>query len=210
MFTGLVKELGIVRQISGLGKLYRLSIEAKDISNDAAIGDSVAVNGVCLTLTGKDKNTLSFDVMGETVRQSNISKLKHGDPVNLETALKIGEKLGGHFVTGHIDCVGRIKDIKRGADDVSIGVVFPEEYNNLVVEKGSIALDGISLTIGSPSGEAAGKTCSNAVTVYIIPHTLKMTTLGSKRAGDEVNIEFDIIGKYLAKYNNKFEKGQVS
>lgn len=195
MFTGIIKELGKVRSVSGLGNIYKLSIEAKDIVKDLSIGDSVAVNGACLTLTKKDKNILDFDVMGETMRRTNLRKIKPQDFVNLEDSLKAGSSLSGHFVSGHIDCVGRIKDIKRVADDVSIEVIFPEGYSKLVVDKGSIALDGISLTIG--------KALKDSVTVYIIPHTLKMTTLGTRRAGDEVNIEFDLIGKYVV---NLFEK----
>ncbi len=190
MFTGIIKELGRVHQISGLGGQYRLSVEAKDIINGIAVGDSIAINGVCLTLTEKSKNTLNFDVMGQTLKRTNLSKLRYGDIVNVEDSLKVGGSLSGHFVTGHIDCVGKIKDVKQAANNVSIEVAFPEGYSGLVIEKGSIAIDGISLTIGK-----AGK-CS--VIVYIIPHTLKMTTLGFKRAGDEVNIEFDIIGKYVA------------
>ena len=188
MFTGIVKELGKVRRISGLGGVYKLSVEAKDIAGGLNIGESVSVNGACLTLTGKDKNVLDFDVMGETFKRTNISKLKIGESVNLELALRAGDPLGGHFVTGHIDCVGRIREIRRASDNYSIEVVFPGEYKKFVVEKGSISLDGISLTVGSVGG---GKTI-----VHIIPHTLKVTTLGSKRPGDEVNIEFDIIGKY--------------
>lgn len=191
MFTGIIKELGRVSQISGLGRTYRLSVESKDIITSAATGDSVAVNGVCLTVTEKDKKALHFDVMGETLKRTNLSKIKYGDLVNLEDALKAGGSISGHFVSGHIDCTGRIKDISKSANDVSVEVTFPESYSNLVVEKGSIALDGISLTVG--------KALRGSVTVYIIPHTLKMTTLGSKRPGDDVNIEFDIISKYVAK-----------
>ena len=189
MFTGIIKELGKIQRISGLGNIYKISVEVKDLALQAKIGDSVAVNGVCLTLTGKNKNFLDFDLMGETAKRTNISKLKIGEAVNLESALKAGDPLGGHFVTGHIDCVGRIKDIGRYGDNYSIRVSFPEEYKRLIVEKGSIALDGISLTVGKVEG--------NSAIVYIIPHTLKITTLGSKSAGGEVNIEFDIIGKYV-------------
>ena len=189
MFTGIVKELGIVRRISGLGRIYKLSIEAKALSGGLGTGDSVSVNGVCLTLTGKDKNVLDFDVMGETFNRTNISKVRIGEPVNLEGALKVGDQLGGHFVTGHIDCVGKIKEIGRAGEDYSLEVTFPDKYKRFVVEKGSISLDGISLTVGS-SGDGSA-------VVYIIPHTLKATTLGSKRRGDEVNIEFDIVGKYI-------------
>ena len=191
MFTGIIKELGRIRNMSGLGKLYKLQIEAKDIVGGACLGDSISVNGVCLTLTEKRGSTLSFDCLGETMKRTNLSKLKYGDPVNLEDSLKVGSSLGGHFVSGHIDCVGKIKNINRTSDDVSIEVAFPEEYGKLVVEKGSIALDGISLTIG--------KVLKNSVIVYLIPHTLNVTALGFKKTGDELNIEFDIIGKYVAK-----------
>ncbi|MCX5665738.1 MAG: riboflavin synthase, partial [Candidatus Omnitrophica bacterium] len=189
MFTGIVKELGKVRRISGLGGLYKLSVEAKNVADGSNIGDSVSINGVCLTLTAKNKNALDFDVMGETFKRTNFSKLTIGEAVNLEPALRVGDPLGGHFVTGHIDCVGRIRDIRRAGDNYSIEIAFPPEYKKLVVEKGSIALDGISLTVGSVGNSSA--------VVHIIPHTLKLTTLGSKRSGDEVNIEFDIIGKYI-------------
>jgi riboflavin synthase len=189
MFTGIVKSLGKVRRISGLGGIYKLSIEAKDITLGLNIGDSVAINGACLTLTGKDKNVMDFDVMGETFKRTNFSKLKIGESVNLEDALRAGDPLGGHFVAGHIDCVGRIREIRRAGDNYSIEVALPAEYKKLVVEKGSIALDGVSLTVGVVGNGSA--------VIHIIPHTLKVTTLGSKRPGDEVNIEFDIIGKYI-------------
>jgi riboflavin synthase len=189
MFTGIVKELGIVRGLSGLGNIYKLSVEARDIVEGLKIGDSVAVNGACLTLTGKNRNVLEFDVMAESVRRTALGKLGAQDAVNLEDALKAGSPIGGHFVTGHIDCIGRIRQITRRSHEVSIEISFPEEYRPLVVEKGSITLDGISLTVGKVSG--------NCVTVYIIPHTLEITTLGKKRTGDEMNIEFDLIGKYV-------------
>ena len=189
MFTGIVKELGKIRRISGLGGVYKISVEAEDTARGLNIGDSVSINGACLTLTGKDKNILDFDVMGETFNRTNISKLKIGESVNLEGALRAGDPLGGHFVTGHIDCMGKIRQVRRTGDNYSLEVSFPVEYKKFVVEKGSISLDGISLTVGSVRD-------GNAV-VHIIPHTLKVTTLGSRRPGDEVNIEFDIIGKYI-------------
>ena len=199
MFTGIIKEMGTVRSISGLGNLYKLSIEAADIAEGLKVGDSVAVNGVCLTLTGKKRNVLDFDVMAQTIRETGLGKIKVRDRVNLEDALKAGSPIGGHFVTGHVDCVGRIRQIGRSSNEVSIEVSFPEGYNALVVEKGSITLDGASLNVG--------KALKNGVTVYMIPHTLSVTTLGEKSPGDEINVEFDLIGKYIA---NRFEKGRVS
>jgi riboflavin synthase len=195
MFTGIIKELGAVRGISGLGNIYKLSIEVKDVAGALKTGDSVAVNGVCLTLTAKNKNMLSFDVMAETMRRTNLGRLGPGDAVNIEDALKAGDSIGGHFVTGHIDCAGRIKDVKKSSGEVSIEVSFPAEYSALVVEKGSITLDGISLTVGDA--------LQNSVTVYVIPHTLSVTTLGRKRSGDEVNIEFDLIGKYVTRLEKR-------
>lgn len=199
MFTGIIKELGRVHSLSGLGNIYKLSVEVKDIADGLNIGDSISVNGACLTLTGKKKNILEFDVMAETIRKTGLGKLAPGNSVNLEDALKASSPIGGHFVTGHVDCVGRIRDIRHASDEVSIEVTFPEEYSSLVVQKGSISLDGISLTVG--------KVVKNNFTVYIIPHTLKVTTFGNKRIGDEVNIEFDLIGKYIA---NLVEKGRIS
>lgn len=189
MFTGIVKEVGKVSRISGLGGIYKLSVEAKSAAGGLNIGDSVSVNGVCLTLTGRDKNIMDFDVTGETFNRTNISRLKIGEPVNVEGALKAGDPLGGHFVTGHIDCVGKIREIRRSGGNYSIEISFPAEYKKFVVEKGSISLDGISLTVG--------RVGDGNTTVHIIPHTLKVTTLGSRRPGDQVNIEFDIIGKYI-------------
>lgn len=199
MFTGIVRELGRVHNISGLGSIYKLSIEAKDIAKGLEIGDSVAVNGACLTLVEKNKNVLTFDVMAETLRKTSLGKLRVNDAANLEESLRAGAFIGGHFVAGHIDCVGRIKDIRRSSGEISIDITFPEEYSHLVVQKGSITLEGISLTVGNIS--------KNCLTVYIIPHTLKVTTLGVKKAGDDINIEFDTIGKYVAKL---FEKTRIS
>jgi riboflavin synthase len=195
MFTGIIKELGTVRNISGLGNIYKLSVEIKDSASDAKIGDSIAINGACLTLTKKNKNMLDFDVMAETMRKTALGRLRPYDQVNIEYALKAHSPIGGHFVTGHIDCVGKITDIKRSSGEVSVEIVFPQEHKDLVVKKGSVALDGISLTVGDVVG--------NSMIVYIIPHTLNVTTLGSKKRQDEINIEFDMIGKYVVKLAKK-------
>ena len=202
MFTGIVKETGVVRRFVKSGPAYRLEAQSSEIYKDAGIGDSVSVNGVCLTLIQKSGNALNFDVMEETVRRSALSSLKKGDKVNLEDSLKAGGSIGGHFVLGHIDCVGRIANIKNVAGECAIEVGFPDRFANMVVVKGSIALDGISLTVG-----AAGK---DTFIVYVIPHTLKVTNLGSKNAGDNVNIEFDIIGKYIARFDDLKTGGRIS
>lgn len=191
MFTGIIKELGSVKSIEKIGDIYRLEIESKSISKSADIGDSIALNGVCLTLVKKNNGILSFDCMEETIRRTALGGLKSNDWVNLEGALRAGDPLGGHFVLGHVDCLGMVRNFGKQGNDVSMEIEVPGEFRRLVVEKGSIAIDGISLTIG--------KAQANNFKVYIIPHTLKVTTLGSKKRGDRVNIEFDIIGKYVLK-----------
>ncbi|MBI5144286.1 MAG: riboflavin synthase [Candidatus Omnitrophica bacterium] len=191
MFTGIIKEIGRVHEISRAGNLYKLAIQSKDIFKSVNIGDSVSVNGACLTVKEKKGDILSFDVVDETIRKTNLKTLKTKNLVNLEDSLKAGEPFSGHFVLGHIDCVGEIKDARRIGDDIAMDIAIPEEFIDLIVEKGSIAIDGISLTIG--------RIRENRFNVYLIPHTLEATTLGLKRRGDGLNIEFDIIGKYIAR-----------
>lgn len=191
MFTGIVKELGMVQKLYRRGGLYRLAVSSRSIFKGVNAGDSVAVNGVCLTLVGKEKGSLSFDVTEETARRSGLANFKDGDKVNLEDSLKAGAALGGHFVLGHVDCVGKIRAVKKVGGEHIMEIEFPKGFTRLVVAKGSVALDGVSLTVGAAREESFD--------VYMIPHTLKATNLGHKRSGDPVNIEFDIIGKYAAR-----------
>jgi riboflavin synthase len=188
MFTGIVKELGSVKSMTLSGGVYRLEVESKLLSGKADIGNSMAVNGVCLTIVKCKGAVLSFDVMSETVSRTGLAFIKPGAYVNLEDPIRAGDQFGGHFVQGHIDCAGRISGISMSMGICSITVSFPEEFSGLIVEKGSVAVDGISLTV---SGCSRG-----SFTVHVIPHTIKVTTLGLKRSGDTVNLEFDIIGKY--------------
>ena len=199
MFTGLVRELGKVRGISRAGGIRKIAVEAKVTAVNARIGDSVAVNGACLTVTQKKGSILSFDAVEETINKTTLGSLKNGDEVNLEESLRSGDPIGGHFVLGHVDCVGTIRAIKKTEKNIAIDISFPKEYGGLVVEKGSVALDGISLTIGEAS--AAG------FKVYIIPHTFEATTLKYRKAGDGVNIEFDILGKYILRQKELGKKG---
>lgn len=201
MFTGIIREIGTVRGLGRSGSSRRLDVGSGAIYKTAGIGDSVAVNGVCLTLTGKNKNTLSFDVMDETLRKTALAVLADNDPVNLEGAVRADGAFGGHFVTGHIDCVGRIKEIKKSGE-FKISIEVPREFIHLLVEKGSVSMDGVSLTVGAIR--------NNAFDVYIIPHTLKATTLGSKKTGDALNIEFDIMGKYCARLFEKCSASRIS
>lgn len=203
MFTGIIKEMGIVRRFeSSRGSVRRLEVEGSGAIKDVKIGDSIAVNGICLTLTERRDNLIAFDVMEETVARSGLSQLKIRDRVNLEDSLKAGDPVGGHFVQGHIDCAGRIARIKNDTAESSITIEFPREYAALVVEKGSVAIDGVSLTVG--------KAGVDNFKVYIIPHTLKMTNLGSKHSADMVNLEFDIIGKYIVKLDKLRNKASIT
>ena len=202
MFTGIIQELGLVQGIRSVDNVYRLDICSKNIYKDASVGDSVAVNGVCLTVRAKMKDILSFDVMAETIRKTSFAGLKNKDKVNLEGSLKANGTLGGHFVSGHIDCVGNIKNVDKGRYEFIIRIDFPDKFNRLIVEKGSIAVDGVSLTIGGIG--------MNTLDVYLIPHTLRSTTLNTKNAGDMVNLEFDILGKYIARQRASCAQSRIS
>ena len=197
MFTGIIKEVGQVKRIERVG-VCRLTVSCAEVGRGAKIGDSIAVNGICLTVIDMQKDAITFDVMGETVRTTNIQNLATRDPVNLEDALKIGDHLGGHIVQGHIDCMGAITTLIKRPGDVSMEITIPPEDAHLVVEKGSVAIDGISLTVGPVT--------PTTFTVYLIPHTLTVTNLGRKKTGDTVNVEFDVVGKYIAR-SKELEKG---
>ena len=187
MFTGIVEELCFVKNVARRGNLAHLTIGSSQIIEDAKIGDSISINGVCLTVIEKSKDSLVFEVMSETSKVSNLGQIKSGDKVNAERALKIGERLGGHFVTGHVDCSGLIRKKYYLNNNLCFDVAVPAEFMKYVILKGSIAVDGISLTVMSKK--------SNIFSICIIPHTLKNTTLGFKGPSDKVNIEFDILVK---------------
>jgi riboflavin synthase len=189
MFTGIVKEIGVVRMISKSAGLYHVGIESKEMIDKADKGDSVSVDGICLTVTGKREGILYFDAIDETVMRTTVKALKAGDKVNLEGSLKAGDQMGGHLVSGHVDRPCRIKDIVSRGADIAMEVEMADEFKSLVVDKGSVALDGVSLTVCEVK--------ERSFSVRLIPHTLKATTLGSKKKGDMLNVEFDIIGKYV-------------
>lgn len=213
MFTGIVTESGRVKSLARRGDCLRLEIRSKIISAACRIGDSVSVNGVCLTVARKTSDVLGFDAMKETLKNSNLTFLKDNDSVNLEGSVRADGTFGGHFVLGHVDCAGTIREIKKRADNLSIEIEIPEKFSRLIVDKGSVAVDGVSLTVGKP-----GK---DSFEVYIIPHTLRETTISRMRSGGKVNVEFDILGKYVlknsipevknSKLNEKFlaEKGFI-
>jgi riboflavin synthase len=187
MFSGIIEELGEIKKISKQGRITLFEVKADRVLEDIGIGDSVSVNGVCLTVIKKELGALSFELMQETLKTTNLGSLSIKDKINLERALKIGERLSGHFVTGHIDCIGTIRRKKYIQDNLSFEIVIPNQFSHYIQDKGSIAVDGISLTVVNKQ--------SNTFTVYIIPHTLKNTTLGFKGASDKVNIECDILAK---------------
>ena len=191
MFTGIIEEIGTVKKISLSGKSGSLEIGAKKILEGTKIGDSIAVNGVCLTVTGMASSSFTADVMAETLRRSSLGSLSVGSGVNLERAMSADGRFGGHIVSGHIDGTGTISKMQKEENAVWVHVKTSAEILNLIVEKGSIAIDGISLTVASVS--------DSGFAVSVIPHTASETTLLSKKTGDLVNLENDIIGKYVQK-----------
>ncbi len=191
MFTGIVEEMGTLRSIRRGAHSAVLSIGAETVLSDLKIGDSVAVNGVCLTATTVDSGGFTADVMHETLSRSSLGSLVPGSPVNLERAMAAGGRFGGHIVSGHIDGTGTITDVRKDDNAVWYTVTAAPSLLRYIVEKGSIAIDGISLTVATV---AAGR-----FSVSVIPHTAAVTVLGRKRPGDTVNLETDIIGKYVEK-----------
>ncbi|SIS40852.1 riboflavin synthase [Salimicrobium flavidum] len=201
MFTGIIEEIGTIKSIEKKEETMDVTIEASVILSDVQEGDSISINGVCLTVTTFTENTASFDVMPETFRATNFKDLTEGSRVNLERALAAGGRFGGHIVSGHIDGVGRIVSKTPEANAVYYEIELPEELTQYFIHKGSIAVDGTSLTVFGVKG--------NTVLISLIPHTMEHTVLGNKEAGDDVNIECDMIGKYIAHFmkNRETEEG---
>ena len=191
MFTGIVQEVGTILEVRRGGAKAALTIDAGDLAGDVVLGDSVAVNGVCLTVTSIDAPILTFDVVTETLKKSTHGFLVRGGKVNLEGALKVGERLSGHFVMGHVDGVGEVVSRSDDPGQVTVTVRAPECVFGLIIEKGSVAIDGVSLTTWDVG---AGR-----FSVALVPHTLSATTLLDLRGGDRVNLEADIIGRWVAK-----------
>lgn len=194
MFTGIIEEIGTVKEIRHSGDSSFIKIQAKKIFEDMHTGDSIAVNGLCLTVTEFDNNIFRADVMNETLSRSSLESLKSGSPVNLERAMSANGRFGGHIVSGHIDGTGIISDIKNDGIAIWYTVTAKPEIMRYIVEKGSIAIDGISLTVA--------KVTENNFSVSIIPHTAGNTILSYKKSGDVVNLENDIIGKYIEKFTS--------
>lgn len=189
MFTGIIEETGRVVAMQSVQTGARLTLDAPAVAADLKVGDSVAVNGCCLTVTTVNGSELGFDVLAETLRCTNLGSLDTGSVTNLERALAAGGRLGGHFVQGHVDCTAEILSLEPVGADHRLEIALPAESAQYVVYKGSIAVSGISLTVA--------EICEKSFVIWIIPHTMEVTTLSSARPGDRVNLEFDLLAKYI-------------
>jgi len=192
MFTGLVEEVGILKQKTQFGSGLRLMIEALRISPELTIGESVNINGACQTVIQTTKNNFTVETVEETLKKTTLGYLKNGERVNLERSLQANARLGGHFVLGHVDTPGEIIELTPLSASHELRIKIPENFSKYIVRVGSIAVEGISLTLADVR--------DNMFAVAIIPHTWKETNLSGKRVGDLVNLEFDILGKYVAKF----------
>jgi riboflavin synthase len=192
VFTGIIEELGVVANIQRSGESFVLTIDAKKILKDVHLGDSISVNGVCLTVSSFSGNQFTVDVMPETVKASSLQSLKRGAKVNLERAMAAGGRFGGHFVSGHIDGTGVIKSKKQIENAVYYEIEAPPEILRYIIERGSVAVDGTSLTVFGVTDES--------FTLSLIPHTLSESIIGLKESGDIVNLECDMIGKYVGHF----------
>ncbi|MBU4252834.1 MAG: riboflavin synthase [Candidatus Omnitrophica bacterium] len=190
MFTGIVEELGKVKKITQRSGITRLEISAKQTLIDTKIGDSIALNGVCLTAVAIGDAYFSFEVMQQTLKNTNLGLFRIGQMVNLERSLKVGDRISGHFVSGHIDCLGLIRRKVLRNGNLELAVAIPVLFMKYCLAKGSISLDGVSLTLAN---QRAG-----VISVNIIPHTLKNTTLSFKGPSDKLNVEFDMLAKKTA------------
>lgn len=195
MFTGLVLEMWEVASLRPSGTGSSLALRAGESAAGVEIGDSIAINGVCLTVTSINSGILSFDVSSETLRSTGLGSLKPGHRVNIELALRADGRLGGHFVSGHVDAVGIIRHMDKDGEAWSIGIDAPAEVLKYLVDKGSVTVDGVSLTVV--------KVYEDHFTLVIIPHTAMITTIGTRKPGDGVNLEADIIGKYVFTFLNR-------
>ncbi|MEH7344781.1 riboflavin synthase [Bacillus sp. JJ1532] len=195
MFTGIIEELGTVKSAAAIGNTIILTIKASKILQDLRLGDSISVNGVCLTVTEYNHDGFSADVMPETFKSTSLSSLKDRTKVNLERAMAANGRFGGHFVTGHVDGTGKILKKTVNENAIYIEISVPSSFSHLLLMKGSITIDGTSLTIFGVT--------EKSVTVSIIPHTAKETVLGLKQVGEIVNLEFDMLAKYLYSFMTK-------
>jgi riboflavin synthase len=195
MFTGIIEDTGKVIRIEHRGQEKRLTLELPSHLTEVQLGDSINVNGVCLTVVQKNEQRIELDLSLETLQKTVLRELKEGDQVNLERALRLMDRLGGHIVTGHVDGIGEIVEKREERDFLRLSIRIPESVSRYVVQKGSIAIDGTSLTVNEyQEGE---------IQVILIPYTIEKTTLRRKKVGDRVNLEGDILGKYVERFLNR-------
>jgi riboflavin synthase len=199
LFTGIVETIGAVVALEPAGDLVHIEIEAGPVAEGVRIGDSIAVNGGCLTVTGIDGACLAFEAIAETQERTALGDLTPGSKVNLERAMRADGRLDGHIVQGHVDGVGRIRALERVGDDVRLSVECGASLADAMVEKGSVTIDGVSLTVAGVS--------DTGFDVALIPHTLEVTTLGERKPGDRVNLEADVLGKYVKRYVERILSG---
>lgn len=201
MFTGLVEEVGKVLSLRRSSQDATLTIQAPKVCADLAVGDSVAVSGPCLTAIFVRGGTFGAEVSAETLRRTTLGRLAAGDPVNLERALRVGDRLGGHMVSGHVDAVGKVTEIRREGHSIRMTFQVPDELSPYIVEKGSIAIDGVSLTVAGVN--------QNTFWVALIPHTVAQTTLQLAKPGSAVNLEGDMLAKYVERLLQSRARGSA-
>ena len=197
MFTGIIEAVGVVASMKPLEGRTRIVVEAPEVTEGVSPGDSITVNGACLTVTEHSAERLAFDAVRESLERTALGRLRQGSRVNLERAMRADARLDGHIVQGHVDGVGRMRELRRRADDVQLFVDCEDGFADWLVEKGSVAIDGVSLTVvGVESG---------GFDVVLIPHTLAVTTLGELEPGTSVNLEADVLGKYVKRYMDRIQ-----
>ena len=201
MFSGIIEEIGKIRDIKRGVKANNISVSAKKIFTDLKDGDSISIDGACMTVSMLKENEFSVDASFETLNITTLADLKKGDSVNLERAIRFSDRIGGHLVTGHVDGVGSILKRKEVGESIALTISAPPQILRYTIKKGSIAVDGASLTINEVG--------STSLTVMLIPYTIKMTTLGSKKIGEKVNLENDLIGKYVESLLRQENRGSA-
>lgn len=204
MFTGIIEHMASVKNLSRKAGGGELFLNFSDFYNDLTLGESIAINGTCLTVKEISGKIVGFDVSRETLEKTTLGNLRNAESVNIERALRVGDRIGGHFVTGHVDGIGTIKGKGESADQCTLSFSVENKFTDMMIEKGSVAIDGISLTIVDLT--------DGAFSVALIPYTLTSTTLGFKKAGDPVNIEIDMMGKWIKKLftNMQGKRGSIT
>lgn len=202
MFTGLIEEIGTIEQIQKHRGALRFTISAKEVVKELAIDDSVALNGVCLTVVEFSKSNFQVEAVEETLNKTTFSSLKNGNQINLERSLRFSDRMGGHFVQGHVDAVGEVTAVQKQEGGILLSLKLPAHLLKYVISEGSITIDGVSLTIA--------RLKENEITISLIPHTLEKTTLANLKVGDNVNIEVDLIGKYVERILTRPNQSKIS